>query len=184
MKTLFSKRNYILFAWTSFFLLRFSFLFFYHFKITIFISPSKHENIFLNKFTKTRILKWLFPKLLFLPKHQNPFQNFLQNSIISNCFSIKLPQEYLPYQCESRSRSRKSFHKPTWPSENLSLSDVPANVITKFTLDVTDYYESFNLTPVKFFIKSFSHVSFIFDLASSPVSRKLIQRDNHSRLQQ
>lgn len=101
------------------------FLFFYHFKITIFISPSKHENIFLNKFTKTRILKWLFPNLLFLPKHQNPFQNFLQNSIISNCFSIKLPQEYLPYQCESRWRSRKSFHKPTWPSENLSLSDVP-----------------------------------------------------------
>lgn len=151
MKTLFNKRNYILFAW-KFFFATFFFFFLYHSKITIFISPSKHENnIILNKFTKTRILKWLFPKLLFLPKHQNPFQNFLQNSIISNCFSIKLPQEYLPYQCESRSRSRKSFHKLTWPSENLSLSDVPANAITKFTLDMTDYYESFNLTPVKFF---------------------------------
>lgn len=131
----------------------FSLRFFYHndLKITIFISPSEHENIYLKKFSKTRILKWLFPKLCFYPSTKNPVRNFLQTSIISNCFSIELPQEYLPYQCESRSKSRKSFHKPSWPSEKLSLSDVPANVITKFTLDMTDYYESFNLTPVKFF---------------------------------
>ena len=49
------------------FLLGFSFFFLYHSKITIFISPSKHENIFLNKFTKTRILNDFFLNSCFYP---------------------------------------------------------------------------------------------------------------------
>ena len=50
-----------------FFFATFFFFFLYHSKITIFISPSKHENIFLNKFTKTRILNDFFLNSCFYP---------------------------------------------------------------------------------------------------------------------